>query len=115
MNIKDFLNELNDEVAVIHDANFKINITDTNSTPTDSDTSFSFENIDERYKNVKTIETCVLYVDIRKSTKLNLQHHPETMAKLYSSYIRGMITAAEQCNGKVRNIVGDRIMVVFDC
>lgn len=60
------------------------------------------------------IETCVLYIDIRKSTSLNLQHYPQTMAKVYSSFIRGMIKAAEYYEGKIRNIIGDRIMVVFD-
>jgi len=36
------------------------------------------------------------------------------MAKLYSSFVRSMIKAAEYYNGKVRNIVGDRVMVVYD-
>jgi len=36
------------------------------------------------------------------------------MAKLYSSFIRSMIKASENFNGKVRNIIGDCIMVIFD-
>lgn len=114
MVIKDLLDGLDDEIAIIQDSSFDINITETLTAPTDSDPSFTFENFDDYYKNVKTIETCVLYVDIRKSTKLNLQHYPKTMAKLYSSFVRGMIKAAEEFNGKIRNIVGDRIMVVFN-
>lgn len=114
MAIKNFLDELDEEIAVIQDSNFVINVTDTLTVPNDSDPSLTFENFDNRCKNVKTVETCVLYADIRKSTKLNLQHHTQTMAKLYSSFIRGMIKASEEFNGKIRNIVGDRIMVVFD-
>ena len=114
MAIKDILEALDDEVSIIHSSDFDIEITETNYVPTDSDSNLTFENFDSKYKKVKTIETCVLYVDIRKSTKLNLQHYPKTMAKLYSSFIRSMVKAAENYNGKIRNIVGDRLMVVFD-
>ena len=114
MTVKDILDTLDDEVSIIHHSDFDIEITNTNFVPLDSDSSLTFENFDEKYKKVKTIETCVLYVDIRKSTTLNLQHYPQTMAKLYSSFIRSMIKAAENYNGKIRNIVGDRVMVVFD-
>jgi adenylate cyclase len=114
MTITDLLNNLDNEITIIQDSSFDVNIVETHSAPSDSDPSLTFENFDDECKNVKTIETCVLYVDIRKSTKLNLQHYPQTMAKLYSSYIRGMIKAAEEFDGKIRNIVGDRIMVVFD-
>lgn len=114
MTIKDILDTLDDEVSTIHSSDFDIEITKTNYVPIDTDSSLTFENFDGKYKKVKTIETCVLYVDIRKSTKLNLQHYPQTMAKLYSSFIRAMIKAAENFNGKIRNIVGDRVMVVFD-
>lgn len=114
MAIKDILDTLDDEVSTIHSSDFNIEITKTNYVPTDTDSSLTFENFDGKYKKVKTIETCVLFVDIRKSTQLNLQHYPQTIAKLYSSFIRAMIKAAENFNGKIRNIVGDRVMVVFD-
>ena len=114
MAIEDILDTLDDEVSTINSSDFDIEITKTNYVPTDSDTNLTFENFDGKYKKVKTIETCVLYVDIRSSTKLNLQHYPKTMAKLYSSFIRSMIKAAENYNGKIRNIIGDRVMVVFD-
>lgn len=114
MAIKDILDNLDDEVSTIHSSDFEIEVTSTNYVPNDSDSSLTFENFDTKKKKVKTIETCVLFIDIRKSTNLNLQHYPKTMAKLYSSFIRSMIKAAEEYNGKVRNIVGDRVMVVFD-
>lgn len=115
MAIKDLLDDLDQEISIIHDSGFDIEIMETLDGPNYSDPNLTFENFDDKYKKVKIIETCVLYVDIRKSTKLNLQHYPKTMAKLYSSFIRGMIKAGEEYEGKIRNIVGDRIMVVFDC
>ena len=60
--------------------------------------------------NAKTITTCVLYIDIRKSTELNLKHKPETLTKLYAAFMRSMIKAAQHYEGKVRNIIGDRIV-----
>lgn len=114
MAVKDILDALDDEINCIHSSDFTIDVASTNYVPNDSDTNLTFENFDSKKKKVKTIETCVLYIDIRKSTLLNLKHKPKTMAKLYSSFIRGMLKAAEYFNGKVRNIVGDRVMVVFN-
>lgn len=114
MSISDLLNLLDEDTKVIHDSEFEIEVIETKFVPNDNDTSLTFENYDKKKKKVKTIETCVLYIDIRKSTKLNLQHYPKTMAKLYSSFIRDMIKAAEHFNGKVRNIIGDRLMIVYD-
>jgi adenylate cyclase len=45
---------------------------------------------------------------------MNLCHKPRTLAKLYSSFIRSMARGSEYYGGKVRNIIGDRLMVVFD-
>ncbi len=62
----------------------------------------------------KLIETCVLYIDIRRSTELNLTHRKATVAKLYSVFARSMTRAARFYGGHVRGIIGDRVMVVFD-
>jgi hypothetical protein len=35
------------------------------------------------------------------------------MGKLYTAFVKGMIYAAELHEGRVRNIIGDRVMVVF--
>lgn len=69
-------------------------------------------------KKAKEIETCVLYADIRNSTSLSQFHSQEKMAKLYSSFVKSVLDIAEHHNGVVRNIIGDRVMVVFpanDC
>ncbi len=115
MTVDDLLRDLDQEISILQSPGFSVDVTETSSAPTDSDPSLTFEDFDRTSKKVKVVETCALYVDIRRSTKLNLDHHKETMAKLYSSFIRGMIRATEQFNGKVRNVAGDRIMVVFDC
>ncbi len=114
MAVKDILDTLDGEIKCIHKPGFSIEVTETFYAPNDSDTLLTYENFDLERKKVKTIETCVLYIDIRKSTRLNLKHKPETMAKLYSSFIRAMLKAAEAFNGRIRNIVGDRVMVVYD-
>ncbi len=114
MSLSDLLNTLDEEISTIHSSDFEIEVVETNYVPNDNDSSLTFENFDTKKKKVKLIETCVLFIDIRKSTKLNLKHYPKTMAKLYSSFIRSMIKASEYYDGKIRNIIGDRLMVVFD-
>jgi adenylate cyclase len=47
-------------------------------------------------KKVKTIETCVLFIDIRKSTAISLKNDAIKMTKLYSSFSRSMIKIAEK-------------------
>lgn len=62
----------------------------------------------------KTINTCVLFVDIRDSVQKNNDHRVSTLARMYSSFIYGVLRIAKEYNGHVRNIIGDRVMVVFD-
>ena len=114
MSIKTILDTLDEEVSDIHSTDFEVEVIETKYVPSSNDPSLTFENFDSKRKKVKIIETCVLYIDIRKSTTLNLQHYPKTMAKLYSSFIRSMIKAAEYYGCKVRNVVGDRVMVIYD-
>lgn len=112
------LEELKDilktDINTITDTSFDVNITSSTSVPTVEDSGITYPNLDEKKINAKTITTCVLYIDIRKSTELNLKHTPKTLTKLYSAFMRSMIKAAQHYNGKVRNIIGDRIMVVFE-
>jgi len=43
-----------------------------------------------------------------------LRHHPNTVAKLYSAFVRAMTRCAEVFGGEVRGIIGDRVMLLFD-
>lgn len=71
-------------------------------------------------ENKKGVElnTCVLFVDIRNSVALTKMHQIRTMAKIYSVFTHCVLLAAQEEGGFVRNIIGDRVMIVFppdDC
>ncbi len=114
MNLRDFLQEINDEVKTLVSPEFDVQVGETNVVPNVNDSGITFDNFDSKSKRCKIIETCVLYIDIRNSTQLNLYHRPQTLAKLYSSFVRSMVKAAGFYGGYVRNIIGDRVMVIFD-
>jgi class 3 adenylate cyclase len=114
MDIEDFLDELKEEAEIMFSDDFNIEVTNTVIVPNISDSSLTYDNLDNKTKKVKVIETCVLYIDVRKSTSLNLNNSPETLSKLYSFFVKNMIKAAKCYGGHIRSIVGDRIMVVFD-
>ncbi|MGE7811259.1 adenylate/guanylate cyclase domain-containing protein [Lysinibacillus capsici] len=102
------------DVETILSSDFEIEITDTTTVPSITDEDITFPNLDTKIQKAKRIETCILYIDIRKSTELNLSHQPITLTRLYSSFVRSMAKSSEYYGGKVRNIVGDCLMVVFD-
>ncbi|MBU8791364.1 adenylate/guanylate cyclase domain-containing protein [Oceanobacillus caeni] len=114
MDIFDLKKLLEEEMKNILSSDFSITITDTSTVPSITDSDITFPNLDTKSQKAKRIETCILYIDIRKSTELNLSHKPITLTRLYSSFVRSMAKAAEFYGGKVRNIIGDRLMVVFD-
>jgi adenylate cyclase len=114
MNLKELAKDIATEVEAILSNNFGIEVTNTVSVPHSDDQAITFPNLDQMRQGCKIIETCVLYIDIRRSTELNLQHRPKTVSRLYSSFVRAMVRCAEQYGGHVRGIIGDRVMVVFD-
>lgn len=114
MSLEDLKTELNNDIKTILSADFDVAITLTSVVPTIETQGITYPNLDTKEMDAKRIHTCVLYIDIRKSTELNLKHKPHTLTKLYASFMRSMVKAAQYFNGKVRNIIGDRVMVVFD-
>lgn len=66
-------------------------------------------------KKGKVIETCVLFIDIRNSTKISksLRRDIVKLGKIYEAFIYAMTWVADEY-GFVRNIIGDRVMVVFE-
>jgi adenylate cyclase len=114
MGFKEFRDSIREEIQGIVASNFNIIIKETEKVPFIDDPDITYPNLVTKEQKCKQIETCILYIDIRKSTDLNLSHRRETMAKLYSSFVRAMVKAGSYYNGKVRNIIGDRLMVVFD-
>jgi adenylate cyclase len=114
MNLKELRADIAAEVEAILSSDFAIGVTNTQTVPHSDDAAITFPNLDDMRQSCKIIETCVLYIDIRRSTQLNLQHRPSTVSRLYSSFVRAMVRCAQQYNGHVRGIIGDRVMVVFD-
>lgn len=112
MAIKDFLQGIEAEVKSLLNPSSKVGITKTLYVPNVEDSGFNL-GAGEILK-AKTIDTCVLFIDIRKSTQLNFTYSEDVLAKLYAAFIKSMLKAAEYFGGKVRNINGDRVMVVFN-
>lgn len=114
MSLDDLRKSIEEEIQGMLSSDFKIEITETTTVPSLDDIGITYPNFVTGIQKCKLIETCVLYIDLRKSTDLNLSHRRDTMSKLYSTFIRSIMKAATQYNGKVRNVVGDRVMVLFD-
>jgi adenylate cyclase len=114
MGLKELRAELDDEVSSILDSTFSINVTTTDAVPHSEDSAITFPNLDTNRQGAKLISTCVLYIDIRRSTDLNFSHRATTVAKLYSAFVRAMTRVAVYHKGHVRGIIGDRVMVLFD-
>jgi hypothetical protein len=112
--IPEFKTDITAEVSTILSSNFSIDVTETSSVPHSSDPAITFPNLDAKTQGTKLIETAVLYVDMRRSTALSMQHRKHTVAKLYSAFVRAMTRCAAQFNGEVRGIIGDRVMILFN-
>lgn len=109
------LQEINDGIKDVMSTSFMFDVNCTN-VPHYSDSGLTFES--GKTKKGKTIETCVLFVDIRNSVALNQKYPKETMGKIYTSFVKSVLWCADYHNGSVRNIIGDRVMIVFppkDC
>lgn len=112
-----FIDLLNDVKSVVDDFNqTTFDFVPTVEVPCIDDTDLTFGDGEE--KKGKHIKTCVLYVDIRNSVEMVHRHSIEKMGKVYSAFTKSVQMAAISHNGRIRNIIGDRVMVVFpkaDC
>lgn len=61
----------------------------------------------------RSIETAVLYIDIRSSSDITAFQTPKAAAKIYMAFHRSMVRAAKKYGGQIGGFAGDRIMVVF--
>ncbi|MDO8587211.1 MAG: hypothetical protein Q7T82_09245 [Armatimonadota bacterium] len=109
----ELVDSLRDELGAITAPTFKVSHCRTTVVPSDEDSQITFANLKTKDMKCKRIDTCVLYVDIRESTQLNLDHRLDTIAKLYSFFGRAMTQCGSHFGGQVRAITGDRVMVVF--
>lgn len=111
MALKDLLSEINNDVKDIVKLGFELTHTQSDYVPNDEDPGLTFES--GRTKKAKLIDTCILYADMRNSTQLSKSHSKEVMGRLYSAFVSSVSYIAHHHGGIVRNIVGDRVMIVF--
>lgn len=112
--MKNIITEIEADIVDIKDKGFVF--VKTKDVPNRHDSTFTFERGED--KKGKEICTCVLFVDIRNSVKLTQKHNSETMGRIYTIFSKSMLKLAKHHQGRVRNIIGDRVMVVFpeeDC
>lgn len=108
---KDVLIEINEDVKDLIRLGFEVTTVQGDYVPHSDDPGLTFES--GRTKKAKLIETCVLYADVRNSTILSKTRSKEDMARMYSAFTSSAIYAAQHHGGIVRNIIGDRVMIVF--
>ena len=112
--MKDFLSQVSVDVDDIMQKDYTF--THVTEVPQVDDTNLTYES--GKDKRGEEINTCVLFVDIRNSVALNNESKTKTMGRIYTAFTKSVISAADKCGGQVRNIIGDRLMVVFpeaDC
>jgi adenylate cyclase len=114
MAVKNILEEIERDVIDVTNTNFVHH--DTRVVPSATDSELTYES--GKVKKGKKIETCVLYVDIRNSVALTEKHNTYTMGRIYTAFTKAVLKVARHHNGHTRNIIGDRVMIVFpskDC
>lgn len=114
MSLSDLKKQIEGEVNTISSSDFTVHIKDIDEVPVVDHPHLTFPDLKNNQIKCLRLETCVLFIDLRKSTDLNLSKRPYTLSKVYSAFIQSMAKAAHYFGGKVRNIIGDRLMVVFD-
>lgn len=109
MAVKTIIDEIEQDVADVSKTNFVYN--NTSLVPNSEDSGLTYERGTE--KKGKKLCSCVLYVDIRNSVALTEKHHSLTMGKIYTAFTKAVLKVARYHDGHTRNIIGDRVMVVF--
>ena len=108
-NAKVIIDKVEAEVKDIFNTDFEF--LHSKTVPNVDDTTLTYANGDT--KKGKEITTCVLFVDIRNSVALNQEAYTKTMGRIYTVFTKSVLRVAAHCGGYVRNIIGDRVMVVF--
>jgi class 3 adenylate cyclase len=109
MSVKNILEEIDLDVQDVLSTSFAY--TSTQFVPSREDSGLSYER--GKDKRGKEIETCVLFVDIRNSVALTDKHQHQTMGRVYTAFTKAVLKVARHHNGHIRNIIGDRVMIVF--
>lgn len=109
MAVQNLIKEIESDVADVVKTGFEY--INTYVVPNRGDNQLTFEK--NTIKRGKILKSCVLYVDIRDSVSLTEKHQTQTMGRVYSAFSKAIIKIAKYYNGHIRNIIGDRVMVVF--
>lgn len=109
MAVNKILEEIDADVADVASMDFEHVVTSV--VPGANDSGLTYER--GFVKKGKVINTCVLFVDIRNSVALTEKHHNKTMGKIYTAFSKAVIKVARHHGGHTRNIIGDRVMIVF--
>ena len=107
--IKELMEDVSEMVSDVNQMTFGFN--DSTTVPNIQDSRLTFEYGKE--KRGLHVKTCVLYVDVRNSVKLTHEHTIKKMGKVFTAFTKASIMAAYRHGGYVRNIIGDRVMIVF--
>ena len=107
--INEFLEEIKADIKDKKLKNFQIMA--TSDVPSMHDSSLTIER--GKDKKGKEMETCVLYLNIRDSVDLNKKHPIHTMGKIYTVCSKTMLKIAQYHSWHVRNIISDRVMILF--
>lgn len=114
MALKEIIEEIEEDVSDVIGTSFVY--VNTSFVPTLTDVQLTYES--GVAKRGKRISTCVLFVDIRNSVELTEKHQTTTMGRIYTAFTKAVLKVAVQHKGHIRNIIGDRVMIVFpsaDC
>lgn len=98
-------NEITEKVDEIVNTSFQIE--DISYVPEIDDTKLTFGN-----KALK-LETTVLYIDLRDSTKILNNHNKATIAKIHKAYLYTTVKIAKSLGGEVRSFNGDSVLAFF--
>lgn len=86
------------------------------------DENFETEDVDEvpsirdslRFENHGYIfKACIVFIDLRGSTKLLATHQKKVVAKIHSAYLHVAATIAHESGGNIRSYNGDSILIFF--
>jgi class 3 adenylate cyclase len=81
MSLKDFFKEIDLEVGAVLSSDFQIEVTETDYVPSFDDPNITYDDLDNKLKKCKRLESCVLYVDMRDSTKISAAKRPADLLK----------------------------------
>jgi len=109
MLVESIIKEISEDVDDVLNTSFAYNSTAV--VPNSHDTGLTFERGTVKWG--REIDTCVLYVDIRNSVALTAKHQSITMGKIYTAFIKAVIKVGRYHGASTRNIIGDRVMLVF--